>query len=492
MLIRIAWGVVMSLSKQNESEHSILIVDDDVEFLDGARRALLAHGVGNVTTLMDSSQALRSLATGAHTVMLLDWVMPDPSGADLLPDIVRHYPNIPVIIMTGVRDLENVVSCIKQGAYDYVTKPLDTTRLVSIVQNAVKSNELIIRNQKLTGYLLGEPLADPENFSEIITCNDRMMSIFKVIETLASSRQPVLITGETGVGKELIAQAIHRCSGLKGQMVTVNAAGLDDTMLADTLYGHKKGAYTGATESREGLIELAKGGTLFLDEIGDLSSASQIKLLRLLQQNEYYRLGSDVLHKSDARIIAASNGNFQSLLSTGVFRSDLYYRISAHSLHIPPLRERREDKLLLVEHFVAKTATSMLRTPPELSKDLRSALISYDFPGNVRELINMVHNAVTYNRTETLNLEDFPGLAPGKSMPRNIVRKLGNNQFALHGIFHDFPSIDEVQTVLVEEAIALSNGNRSIAAKMLGVSRPTLQKKLERAAEKRSDEDDEW
>jgi DNA-binding NtrC family response regulator len=315
-----------------------------------------------------------------------------------------------------------------------------------------------------------------------------MMAIFKVIETLAGSRQPVLITGETGVGKELIAQAIHRSSGLKGRMITVNAAGLDDTMLADTLYGHKKGAYTGATESREGLIELAKGGTLFLDEIGDLSGASQIKLLRLLQQNEYYRLGSDVLHKSDARIIAASNGNFQTLLASGAFRSDLYYRISAHSLHIPPLRERREDKLLLVEHFMTKTAHAMLRRPPELSKDLRHALISYDFPGNVREMINMIHNAITYNRTDTLGLEDFPGLAPGKSSPRNIIRKLGNNQFALHGIYHDFPTIDEVQSVLVEEAISLSHGNRSIAAKMLGVSRPTLQKKLERAAEKRIDE----
>ena len=200
----------MSQSKQNEAEHSILIVDDDAAFLDGARRALLANGIGNVTTLQESGQVFRALASGTHTVLLLDWVMPDPSGAALLPEIVRQYPNIPVIIMTGVRDLENVVSCVKQGAYDYITKPLDTTRLVSIVQNAVTSSELVVRNRKLTGYLLGEPLSNPENFGQIITCNDRMLSIFKVIETLASSRQPVLITGETGVGKELIAHAIHR------------------------------------------------------------------------------------------------------------------------------------------------------------------------------------------------------------------------------------------------------------------------------------------
>lgn len=470
--------------KQKEADHSILIVDDDAEFLDGARRALLAHGIGNVTPLQDSSQVLQALATGSHTVLLLDWVMPDPSGADLLPEIVRHYPNIPVIIMSGVRDLENVVSCIKQGAYDYITKPLDATRLVSIVKNAVKSSELVVRNRMLTGYLLGEPLSDFENFSDIITCSDRMISIFKVVETLASSCQPVLITGETGVGKELIAQSIHKCSGLKGRMVTVNAAGLDDTMLADALFGHKKGAYTGATESRDGLIEQAKGGTLFLDEIGDLNIASQIKLLRLLQQNEYYRLGSDVLHKSDARIIAASNGNFQTMLASGAFRSDLYYRISVHSLHIPPLRERPEDIIPLAEHFVKRTAQSMKRRTPRLSKELCSALMSYDFPGNVREMINMVHNAVSNNLTGTLEMNNFPGVLPGTAPRRDIVRKIGSNQFALHGIFHEFPTVNEVESLLVEKAIALSQGNRSIAARMLGLSRPTLQKRLGLAAEK--------
>lgn len=481
----------MSQSIHYEPKHSLLIVDDDAAFLDGARRALLAHGIGNVTPLQDSSLVLQLLGSGSYTAVLLDWVMPGPSGADLLPEIVRQYPHIPVIIMTGVSDLENVVSCIKQGAYDYITKPLDTSRLVSIVQNAVKSSELIVRNRRLTGYLLGEPLSNPEHFSDIITCSDRMMSIFKVIETLENSLQPVLISGETGVGKELIAQAIHKCSGLKGKMVTVNAAGLDDTMLADTLFGHKRGAYTGATESREGLIERAKGGTLFLDEIGDLSNASQIKLLRLLQQNEYYRLGSDVLHKSDARIIAASNANFQSLLASGGFRRDLYYRISAHTLQVPPLRERREDIITLVEHFIRITAESVKRPTPDLSMELRQALISYDFPGNVRELINMVHNAVTRNSTGTLVMDDFPGFVPGAAARRDIVRKIGRNQFALYGIFNGFPTIDEVQTMLVDEAIGMSNGNRSIAAKMLGVSRPTLLKKLDQAAEKRCDDDGE-
>jgi len=474
----------MAHAEQFERDHSILIVDDDTEFLDGTRRALLAHGIDNITTLQDSTNLLTTLSRSTYTVIILDWVMPDLSGSDLLPEIIRQYPHIPVIIITGVNDLENVVSCIKQGAYDYITKPIDTTKFVSIVQNACKSSELIARNRQLTGYLLGEPLSSPENFSDIITCSDRMMAIFKVIETLACSKQPVLIAGETGVGKELIANAIHRCSGLKGRMVSVNVAGLDDAMFADTLFGHKKGAYTGANESREGLIEQAKGGTLFLDEIGDLSNASQIKLLRLLQQNEYYRLGSDVLHKSDARIVAASNANFQALLAAGSFRSDLFYRISAQTLSIPPLRERREDILPLVDYFVDLTAKSLGLKSPEISREIRQALISYNFPGNVREMINRIHNAVIYNRTGTLTLEDFPGIEPGSIIPKQLIRRIGSNQFALNGIFHSFPTVEEVETLLVNEAMNLSNGNRSMASKMLGISRPTLQKRMEEIAQR--------
>ncbi len=477
----------MPTTPKLEREHSILIVDDDATFLDGTRRALLAHNIRNITTLQDSASVLPALADNSFTTIILDWVMPNISGADLLPELTRQYPHIPVIVITGVSDLENAVSCIKQGAYDYITKPVDTTKLVSVVQNACNSSELIARNRQLTDYLLGEPLSNPQHFCDIITCCEKMQAIFKVIETLACSKQPVLITGETGVGKELIANALHRCSGLKGRMVTVNVAGLDDAMFADTLFGHKKGAYTGANESREGLIEQAKGGTLFLDEIGDLSNASQIKLLRLLQQGEYYRLGSDVLHKSDARIVAASNANFHAMMSAGTFRSDLYYRISAQTLAIPPLRERREDILPLVEHFIEITAANLTIKQPELSREARQALISYDFPGNVREMINKIHHAVMHNRTGTLTLSDFPGLMPGTVLPNQIIRKIGNSQFSLNGIFHTFPTVDEVETLLVQEAMILAEGNRSMAAKMLGISRPTLQKRMEQLAAENND-----
>lgn len=473
----------MTTGELEASDHSILLVDDDAEFMDNTRRALLANDITNITTQLGGSRVLQSLATGAYTLLLLDWVMPDISGADLLPEVVKQFPNIPVVIITGVSDLENVVSCIKQGAYDYITKPLDTPRLISIVQNALKSHELAVRNRKLTGYVLGAPLSNPDNFNEIITCSNRMMSIFKVVETLSNSRQPVLITGETGVGKELLAEAIHRSSGLKGKMVAVNVAGLDDDVLADTLFGHKRGAFTGAVESRDGLVEQAKGGTLFLDEIGDLSPASQIKLLRLLQQSEYYRLGSDLLHKSDARIIAASNASFPAMLTTGTFRSDLYYRISTHILDIPPLRERTEDIIPLVQHTVAISAKSMNLPIPQLDKDLCNSLISYPFPGNVREMVNMVHNAVACNRSSLLTTSDFPGLPAGKPVRKEILRKVGTSQFALHGIFHEFPTVESIEIMLVLEAMTFAKGNKSVAARMLDISRPTLQKKLDQAAE---------
>lgn len=469
----------MSKPAQTKQAQGVLLVDDDAGFLEEARRTLHTQGITNITTLQDSSKIFQELSEGGHSVLILDWVMPGLSGADLLPEIVRQYPYLPVIILTGVSDLENVVSCIKQGAYDYITKPLDANRLVSIVQKAFTTEELASQNKKLSGYLQGQPLEDPECFSDIISCSDRMQSLFKIIEAMRHSRQPVLITGETGVGKELIAKAIHRSSGLRGPMATVNVAGLDDSMFSDSLFGHKKGAFTGATESREGLIEKAKDGTLFLDEIGEISLQSQVKLLRLIQQNEYYRVGSDVLQKSSARIIAASNANFEALFESGSFRQDLYYRISAHSLHVPPLRDRREDILPLAEHYAARIAQELKKATPRFSREVRKSLRCYDFHGNVRELINKINNAVTNNRSGILQLDDFPGLSSGCGGLNNMIRRIGSNQFVLHGIFSEFPTYEELELLLTEEAIEEANGNRSAAAELLGVSRPTLQKKLD-------------
>ena len=313
-----------------------LFLDDDADFLKEVRFVLLSNKLCDVDTLTDSSMLFSRLDEGNYSILFLDWIMPGLSGADLLPLVAQKYPGLPVVVMTGVNDVETAVSCMKQGALDYVTKPLDSSRLLSSINSALRITELSAQNQQLQDYLLGGPVACPGTFSEILTNSDKMQSIFKVVETIAPSRYPVIVTGETGVGKELIARAVHRASGLAGEFVPLNVAGLDAHTFEDTLFGHNKGAFTGAVERRDGLIRKAQGGTLFLDEIGDLSLECQMKLLRLLQENEYYRMGSDLLLKNEARIIVATNRDFRKMLKQGTFREDLYHRLCYHKLHLPP------------------------------------------------------------------------------------------------------------------------------------------------------------
>ncbi len=266
--------------------------------------------------------------------------MPYLSGTELLPTLVADFPDIPVMIMTASDDLETAIECLKMGAFDYLLKPVEPNRLISAIDKALKLNSLRNEVSSLKECLLTGRLEHSEAFSDIITSSQKMHAIFQYVEVISRSRQPILITGETGVGKELMACAIHKLSEPKGAFVTVNVAGLDDMMFSDTLFGHKKGAYTGADQPREGLVGKASGGTLFLDEIGDLSQLSQVKLLRLLQGEEYYPLGSDVLKFTDARILVATNQNLLQLIDQGKFRKDLYYRLCAYQINIPPLRER--------------------------------------------------------------------------------------------------------------------------------------------------------
>jgi DNA-binding NtrC family response regulator len=460
-----------------ESEQTILVLDDDPDFLNKVRLMLTSHDVKNVEVMSSGSTLLDYLDQDKVSVLLMDWIMPDISGADLLPMVIERYPHIPVIIMTAVNDLQTVVGCIKQGAFDYITKPIDINRLLSSLNKAFHINELATQNQKLKEYLLGNRLLKPGIFGNIITINPRMQAIFKIVEAMGSTSNPVMITGETGVGKELIARAIHSSSGLGGAFVALNVAGLDDHMFADTLFGHKKGAFTGAHDSREGLISKAQGGTLFLDEIGDLGSESQVKLLRLLQEREYYRLGSDALIKSDARIITASNRDFEAMLSQGRFRRDLFHRLRSHHIHVPPLRERTEDIPLLIDHFLDDAARGAGRTPPSLTKEARYALGEYLYPGNVRELINLIQNAVACNADNLLNLADFPGLAPASDLHHRNLRILRDRRFRLQAFFDEFPTLVSVEQMIIDEALRLAEGNKSIAADLLGISRSTLHRK---------------
>jgi DNA-binding NtrC family response regulator len=456
----------------------ILFVDDSMEFLEGIRFSLLANKDFEVVTLSDSRQALTYLSRDTYSAVFLDWIMPEPTGANLLPIIVETFPRLPVIIMTGLNDLDTAVNCMRQNAFDYITKPVDMNRLEMTINRAIEMNELSSQNKQMEEYLLGKPLINPDIFSDILTQNDKMQSIFKLIETISLSRYPVFIEGETGVGKELIAKAVHRASRVKGDLVALNIAAYDPQMIDDMLFGHQKGAFTGANGSREGFIAKAQGGTLFLDEIGDLSPECQIKLLRFLQEGEFHRLGSDAVHKSNARIIVASNKNFKDLMQKGKFREDLYHRLNNHKITVPPLRERREDILLLAKHYVAVAAKDVNKAAPRLSTELSHALINQDYPGNVRELINKVRSATVSNTSGVLTPEDFPDFKKFIASPIVQFKQFDSGQVSFYALFPSFPTIDEMEKLLVQEAMKKSGGKQNVTAELLGVCRQTVMKRM--------------
>jgi len=456
----------------------ILFIDDSIDFLHEIRFTLLSYKNCEVIPLSDSKLALEMLEQDTYSAVFLDWIMPDLSGGDLLPLIVDRYPNIPVVVMTGVNDVETAVNCMKEKAFDYITKPVESERLILTINRALEMSELTNQNQQMKGYLLGKPLGKPELFSDILTHSEKMRSIFKLIETISRSRYPVFIAGETGVGKELIAKAVHRASGLNGEFVAINVAAIDLQTMDDTLFGHRKGAFTGANDAREGLIGKAQGGSLFLDEIGDMPAESQIKLLRLLQEGEYYRMGSDTLHKSTARIIVASNKNFEVLLAEGKFREDLYHRLLYHKIEIPPLRDRREDIMPLVKNYVAIAAKDVSKPPPRISSELSYLLTNHNYPGNVRELIYRVTHATISNTSGVLTTEDFPDLAVKTSEPVARMKEYESGQVSFHAIFPAFPTMDEMEILLVREAIKKSEGKQGAAAELLGVCRQTVMKRM--------------
>ena len=385
----------------------IMLVDDELEILELTKMALGCEGIQNVEMIQDSRLLLPLLEEKKVSVIILDLMMPHLTGSELLPVLVSDYPDIPVIIMTASDDLESAIECLKTGAFDYLLKPVEPSMLISAIDKALKLNSLQNEVTSLKEYLLTDRLKHSDAFAEIITCSKKMRSIFQYAEVISKSKQPILITGETGVGKELMAGAIHKLSEVKGPYVAVNVAGLDDVMFSDTLFGHRKGAFTGADQPREGLIAKAAGGTLFLDEIGDLSQLSQVKLLRLLQGQEYYPLGSDVLKSSDARIIVATNHNLLLLLEKGKFRKDLYYRLCSYHVNVPPLRERPEDVPLLLIHFIEEAAQSLRKPVPVPSPEIAAYLAKLNFPGNIREFKAVVADAVARHKAGLLSLQHF-------------------------------------------------------------------------------------
>lgn len=456
---------------------SILLVDDEPDWLYSMGISLERAGITNILTCSDSRQVLDILAAHRVGVLLLDLTMPHLSGEELLCRITEEHPEVTVIIISGMNQLETAVNCMRAGAFDFHVKTAEELRIINGVRRAVHQQELRLENREMRRRFLHDRLEHPEAFGCLVTADKGMRSIFQYIEAIAASSQPVLISGESGVGKELVVRALHQLSRRKGELVAVNVAGLDDSMVADTLFGHVKGAFTGAGDARPGVIERTGEGTLFLDEIGDLSTASQIKLLRLLQEGEYYPVGSDRPRRMRARVVVATHQDLALRQKTGEFRKDLYFRLRAHHVHIPPLRLRRDDIPLLLDHFLAAAADEYGRKKPTVPRELAQLLAAYDFPGNVRELKAMVYDAVSSHQGGVLSLAAFTraiGERPADASPAQ-ENDPGANPFFWS---ERLPGFNEVIDLLVAEAIRRAQGNQSIAARLLGVSQPTLSKRL--------------
>jgi len=467
----------MNIRKNNPI---VLLVDDEQDALDTFSLILNIAGIEGVKTLSDSREVLAFLEGRSVALVVLDLSMPHISGHELLKKIRENYPDIPVVISTAENDIQTAITCMQNGAVDYLIKPLEKNRFIATVRRFLKMNELNNEAAKLAEALLNEHLKHPEAFSSIITRSRKMMAILRYVEAIACSKQPVLITGETGVGKELIAKALHTLSNCPGEFVAVNAAGLDDAMFSDALFGHERGAFTGADNRRRGMIEQAARGTLFLDEMGDLSEASQVKLLRLLQEDTYYPLGSDIAKRSSARIVAATNKDMKKSLQMKQIRNDLYYRLCGHHIQVPPLRERKEDIPLLLDSFLGNAAVSLNKNKPTPPPELAPFLMTYPFTGNIRELQAMVFDAVARHTSGVLSMRAFKDIIE-KFRPTTPESTTGPQESDGPGLSRLlFPTLKQVEDAAVQEALELSGGNKNTAASLLGISRQTLYNKLKK------------
>jgi DNA-binding NtrC family response regulator len=465
------------VSGRPAADRAVLIVDDEPSVVASLATLLRSNGLANVLECTDSRQVMEIVGSRDVGVVLLDLAMPHRPGGEVLAELHERHPDTAVIVVTGTNDVPAAVECMKAGAFDYLVKAVEESRLVSSVSRALEIDRLRRELGDLKERLLAPSLRNPDAFSKMTTNSAAMRAVFLLVESVARSNEPILVTGETGTGKKLVADAIHGSSGRTGELVDVNVAGLDDLVFADTLFGHRKGAFTGAEVQRAGMIQQAAGGTLLLNEIGDLSAASQVKLLQLLDTGTYYPLGSDLPRRCEARIVVATNRDLATCIEEGSFRRDLFYRLSTHAVRVPPLRDRPEDLPLLVGLFVAEAAAKLRRDPPKVPAELFGLLEAYGFPGNVRELRSMIYDAVARTASGPLTLAPFRDV-----IRRDIVPDAESRTGAPHLAFPvRLPTIQEAIRLLVQEALDRTGGNQSAAAGLLGISHQALSKRLQQA-----------
>ena len=453
------------------SEHSgsILVVDDEPAIRESLE-ILLSDANYKVALAAGGVDGLKKLESNLFDLVLLDVMMPDKNGLEVLEEIGRASPETAVIMITAYGTIENAVRAIKSGALDYVTKPWDNEKLLLDIRNGIQQQKLQYENRELK-----RALKRQSGFANMVGKSERMLKVFDLVSQVAQSRSTVLIQGESGTGKELIAKAIHaNSSRSKKAYVTVNSGSLPSDLLESTLFGHLKGAFTSAIASKKGLFEVADQGSIFFDEIGTVGVETQTKLLRVIQEREFMRLGGVDTIKVDARIIAATNVDLKGLVEQGTFREDLFYRLNVISVHLPPLRERKEDIPLLVDHFLKKFSQENDKTFSPVSPEIMRLIVQYDWPGNVRELENLIERAVVLSTSGELSQEV---IAP-EVRPASPIHKT-NGVPAMDGK-PLYVMLDSFERDVILQMLESVNWSQTEAAERFGLPLSTLNSKVKR------------
>ena len=448
----------------------VLVIDDDRAILNFMRIFLLQSGKYHVHTLQESTRAFDLLEKEAFDVLLLDMDMPHVSGLDILGYIKENKVPIVTIVLTGVEDIDLAINAMKLGSFDYMLKPIDEQKLLNVLDAAAAKSEIVNKEAEAAEPLTIDGLKNKEAFKNIVTQDEKMLKIFHFVEKFAVTDNSVLIWGESGTGKELIARAIHEISPRKiKKFVAVNAGAFANELFASEFFGHTRGSFTGAVADKKGFIEEAQGGTLFLDEIGELTLPIQVKLLRVLQEEEFYRIGSTRNIKTDVRIIAATNKNLFDEIKRGNFRKDLFFRLNINSINLPPLRERHGDIPLLALHFLKSFNKKYDKKVEKISAPVMNLLKGYGFPGNVREMMNIINSSMIVESGTELQKKSLPNYFLETSRVPVDTFQGGPLQ-----------SLQEVEKEHIRKALAHTKNNKTRAAKVLGISRVNLIAKIKK------------